>query len=178
MCTHTLSHIHTHTCIINLLRTREFSYIFLCLVILIYSPSFLLLFFSPPSYERFFLSLHTESVCFLLPLIRNQESHCLLPRNPPPAQGGFCEGAGSFLQPRPPAPSSLSTMPAVPTLCSSCALPSASTASDRVLFPPGLPPALACSSCSPGLSWVPPPSGGLPPAFCPWPLTGEQTGPH
>lgn len=71
--------------------------------------------------DSFSASVHTESVCFLLSLVRNRESHCLLPENPPPAQGSLWGGRGSFLQPCPAAPSSLSSMPVVPSLCSSWA---------------------------------------------------------
>lgn len=71
--------------------------------------------------DSFFPSVHTESVCFLLSLVRNRESHCLLPENPPPAQGSLWGGRGSFLQPCPPALSSLSLMTVVPSLCSSWA---------------------------------------------------------
>ena len=131
--------------------------------------------------DSFFPSVHTESVCFLLSLVRHRESHCLLPENPPPAQGGLWGGRGSFLQPCPAAPSSLSSMPVVPSLCSSWA--SLGPALGQHCLRQGAPsarpaPALACSSCSPGPSWVPPPPGGLPLAFSPWPLIGEQPGPH
>ena len=131
--------------------------------------------------DSFSASVHTESVCFLLSLVRNRESHCLLPENPPPAQGSLWgeRGPSSSLAPQPPLPcprclwSQASAAPG-----QAWALPSASTASDRALLLPGLPPALACSSCSPGPFWVPPPPGGLPLAFSPWPLTGEQPDPH
>lgn len=95
------------------------------------------------------------------------------------AASGVGGGPSSSLVPQPPLPcprclwSQASAAPG-----QAWALPSASTASDRAFLPPGLPPALACSSCSPGPSWVPPPPGGLPLAFSPWPLTGEQPGPH